>query len=50
MHLTIPPDLVWWEDPTSAQQETDDLELGPRVHPCFDVIWTYVTGVGWVAQ
>jgi hypothetical protein len=50
MHITIPADLVWWEQPTTAQQETDDLELGPRVHHCFDVAWTYVDGVGWVDQ
>jgi hypothetical protein len=50
MQILTPPDLVWWEDPTTAQQETDDLELGPRVHHCVDVTWSYVAGVGWVAQ
>jgi hypothetical protein len=50
MEITVPADLIWWEQPTTAQQEIDDLELGPRVHHCFDLRWTYVDGIGWVDQ
>jgi hypothetical protein len=50
LDITIPADLIWWEQPTTAQQEIDDLEFGPRVHYCFDLRWTYVDGIGWVDQ
>ena len=50
MQVLIPPDLIWWEATTSAQEVTDDLELGPGVHPWFDTPWTHVQGVGWVDQ
>jgi len=48
--IQVPAEVIWWEDPTTADEEHDLVELGQRVAWLFacPIEWTWQPGLGWI--